>query len=427
MKISTDKMPLTNKVWGKNDYNAAIIFSLMGDTLFKIGNYEAVELEACQCYRTFFHYKVWIFKLKKDLYFSTGENIKAKEYAKAIKGVIKDDKNLMFLLSKVRVIVHFGCFLIVLLKIPNMYLPVFLSKYNITPVKDSLVMSGKYKIKKWDEETCEISLQKNTLFREINGQDPDEMEFIVEKNNSEEIKLFQQRRVDMTCNTVFPVHMYSKMKKFVRIKKSNIFMALNFTNSTLLQKENVTWRKFLLHSINRKRIREKFAPLLEISNGYLLEEEFDEDYFYNVNAAKKCLDCTKIRYMSLGYDDYYPNYLVALEIKNDIEKFGVKVELKKQEFMKASIETDLSLSLIYAEYKSSLSFFFSGYFANIVFIDGERKEEYFNHAKDILAGKSKNFNKLNNIIVDRCLKIPICRVNSVFCSNGKGYDEIYNV
>ncbi len=402
--FSIDTMPLNDNIIDSNDYSSKIIYSAVMDPLFKYNSQKRKYVKnSCKnfCYKL--DNSILEIELRNDLFFSDGSNVKAIDYYKICKNLLKLNNHVGFLFreffSDVKIKSDYILELTNLNKNDESYK--ILSVYNIGCIKKNNITSGPYFIDK-KSKNC-IILRRNKYYRKKSKNDA--IKFIV-TNGINDYKLFNENRVDITNNTLFDIN---NVEKYGYISEKNyIYMSLNFSPK-LLSNKFKNLRKYIMYSIDRNRIVNILDNKFCSFNSFILND--NKVKIFNLNVLHGI--CSN-EIFTLGYNDFYPNNIVAEELKKQLEQKGLEIKLVKNKFNTKN-ENDLNIVLNYLDFISEDAMIYFPYF-RVLF------NNTICNVLMSLYGRTHNrviLNIINNTLLRSCKKIPIIEMCGYYKKNSK--------
>ena len=410
--FSLDSMPKTKDILYCNDYSGKVVYTAISDPLFKINN-ERIEKNSCKEYKYSRNYRNLYITVRDDLYSYKGIKVYARDFVNLFNKILNSKSHVGLIFQKnfkgIQVIDKYRFCLI--LKYPNQSAHKILSIFN-TGCLNFENSFGPYYIKKYSDNR--IVLCRNNYYRKkINNKEAVELRFKLNVKNNE-LEMFLKNKLDITNNTKsdFICNNYIK-------EKSNIFINISFSPK-ILNKKNLNLRKTIMNCIEREKINSFLINPFECVSDFMGRN--DKRVIKKTNEKQfKCK-------LTLGYNDFYPNGIIADQIKKQLLKYNIIIELIKNEF-NIKNECDLNLTLSYLDYDSIESVFNSPYYD--VVIKSIKYDYYlkkYNRTNDY-----KYIKKLNNILLKNVAKIPLLKLNSYYLKNSKlekfsyvklNYDEL---
>ena len=403
MKIfSIDTLPLESDLIKANDYNSKLIYSAISDPLFKYSKEkDDIVPFACQKYTTKFNYKKYIVTLRDDLFFANGQKVNPEDYYNCFLKALNTTSNTKFVLENVKSIEYDQTNIIFNLKHPDKLFYKKLSLFNLTPINNG-ISSGPYYI--INKNLNSITVKRNKYFRKkITNKNNDILTFKI-FNFTKEIDAFNKGLINMTNNTMFPLDKVFNNDKLV-IMPNNLSLNLNF-HPKFLNKRNRHFRKYVMGIINREQLKKIVYNVYEISNDFLIKKEFNnnDNLFKNKGLKHKYKQT-----LTLGYDDFYPNEIIALELQKQFKKYGIILKLVNHKFELKNI-CDLNLVINYPNFNTKEGLIFSKYFRLIY------KNILFSWLFSLynITSKDKILNIINYLIIHNALKIPLLKLKSIY-------------
>lgn len=423
-----DILPVNRNIILSYDYSASIVFSAVSDPLFKYSySDEKIIPHACLDYFIGDCGKSHTFVLRNDLYFYNGIKVSPLDYFNTINKIRSSQTPLKYLFTNIKDMFCTGNNLIIELYKPNYSFYKLFSKYNITPYNNNLT-SGPYFIEETNNQF--YLLKRNKYFRNnILSYKYENIKFIKSTDFCKDIQLFKSGNLDITCNTMFPFWEVSNYFYELKIFPSNIFASLDFINSNYLNNRFVNLRKAILISINRSEICQKFCDMFFVANDYFLDNYHPQkDIIYNrklsIDHINKYFSLDNANTIRIGYDEFYPNKEILICVKDYLEYLGLKVTLVTDDFFNPRYDYDMKLSLNYPDFVDNMAFYTSPYFLSALYVDKVKFNAYYKLYKSVLnfkdgSQKDKYLNIMNKIVLDRVIKIPLFKMNSIYFVSNK--------
>lgn len=326
------------------DYSNKVILNAVSDPLFIYDKKNKRYVpNACETYINFKN-KRYIFKIRKDLYFSNGDRVFAIEYVNAIQraknGIFSEYfKNIDSIISTDETIE------IKLKKKDNEFINK-LSIYIITPIKDG-IYSGRFQLSTNSEL---LRFKPNKFYRCISYED---LTFVKLDRLQDNIEMFDANKVDITNNTLIPLSNGNINNEY-----SNIIYSIEL--STKIPKKD---RKSIIRSINKNILVEDMGDSYFVKDDFFCssESKYKTSSIIKNNVEKKFVLC---------YSNFYPNPQIANKLKNILESNNYKIKLLECDYEtlknKKKINADIKLVLNYFEYNSDFYFYENRYFQYIM-------------------------------------------------------------
>ena len=404
--FSIDTFPLSNNILESNDYSSKVIYSAVCDTLFKYSlSKKEIVKNACDYYEYTNNRKNLIIKIRDDLYFFNGNKVTAADYCNTFKEILSSNTHIGIIFknffSNVQLLDEMTFQLNNKTKNTESYK--ILSIYSTACVKGKYT-SGPYYIKELKDNY--ILLERNEFYRKrMCNESAKELKFIL-TDGLKDYNLFIKNKVQITNNTLCDVN---KIDKYNYIREDNyIFLNLVFSFK-LMNKDFKKMRNEIRSIINRDKIL------------HLLKYKHNANYSFivNDNCSKylsKKVDDKKIdklnskKSLTLGYNNFYPNKEIAIEIKRQLEEAGFKINLVENTF-NVKNTSDLNIVLNHLEYISSDAMINGSYFSLLL----QKSPVY----KMIFKLYNKTHNDyllhiINKKILKLNFKIPILKMNSYY-------------
>jgi ABC-type oligopeptide transport system substrate-binding subunit len=217
-----------------------------------------------------------------------------------------------------------------------------ISKKSITKDRKLLaptVSSGSFQIDSQDLNK-EGTLKDAVKFLGTDEFEVNEVLFTFTKNEEEAVKLFNNKKVDVTSLAQSSDLPKASSKKGITPSIKTVFYGFNVRN-TLLQNPNL--RKAILLAINKKDILEKsYGNDGSISNSILPDNTFGFDYIcpdkceFSMEKAKDYLNKANVDLNTLvvpiDVDDSQVQRIISQEIKSNLAAIGIKSEIRETNF-----------------------------------------------------------------------------------------------
>lgn len=405
--FNLDAFPLSNDLQNVNDYNAIVVYSAVADPLFKYDGKNIVK-NTVKKYTVSFTGRKHTFIIKDGLRNAQGLYIKAVHYKEVLEKVITNKNNRMaYLLDNVKKIIAKDNTLTIFLHKKDFQFYKILSGINFSPV------CGLYTIKKTTKKT--IILEPNKYHRNYQNN-MKYIKFELVPKSSDDIKLFKNKKTDFTSNTNLSHTQIKNRKQFLHVYPNLITCSLSFLNSLFFSKSGRDLRIFIQNSIEKSVIAKLVDNIIMPTNDYFITK--------NVAYASESVNNTRCihKTLTLGYDDFYPNYIIAKAIKKQLEQCGLRINLIKDDYFNPRLNYDMKVMLSYPDYVDDISFYKSKYVQTLVKIT--RTKCYRKYCKQLFDKNTKleTLQKLNYIIQKEALVIPLFKMNSVYLSKNNTFD-----
>ena len=404
--FSIDTFPLSNNILESNDYSSIVIYSAVCDTLFKYSlSKKEIVKNACDYYEYTNNRKNLIIKIRDDLYFFNGNKVTAADYCNTFKEILSSNTHIGIIFKKFFSSVQLLDEMTFQLnnKTKNTESYKILSIYSTACVKEKYT-SGPYYIKELKDHY--IFLERNKFYRKkMCNESAKKLKFVL-SDGLKDYNLFIKNKVQITNNTLCDVN---KIDQYHYIREDNyLFLNLAFSFQ-LMNKKFKKLRNEICSIINRDKIL------------HLLKYKHNANYSFivNDNCSKKItkkVDNKKIeklnskKPLTLGYNNFYPNKEIAIEIKRQLEEAGFKINLVENIF-NVKNTSDLNIVLNHLEYISSDAMINGSYFSLLL-----QKSPIY---KMIFKLYNKTHNDyllriINKKILKLNFKIPILKMNSYY-------------
>lgn len=403
MKIfSVDTLPLCDDMLIANDYNSKYLYSAISDPLFRYcDRTKKIEPYACESFKSSNNFHKFVFELRDDLYFFNGEKATAEDYYNSFQKIIDSNCYTKYILEEVKKIKYINNSLIFYLKHRNKNFYKKLSMFNFTCVKNSLT-SGPYYISNKGAES--IELKRNSFFRtKLNNKHNSTIVFKV-TNGIDDIERFEMGNLNITNNTIFPCDKINNYKNLM-IKENYIYMNINFNNK-FFSKSCRNFRRHLMNLINRDEINDELNGVYKNNTSFMI---FNDSKTRNIKRGERYSKSYKPKKITLGYDNFYPNYIVASVLKKQVQRDNIKVQLIKNKF-EFKNKSDINLVLNYPDYLDDESVLISNYFKAI---NAGFKYKIYTVCFRIFNSK-RYLDKIDYYLLKNAVKIPILKMKSIY-------------
>lgn len=454
INVIIDSYPIEKDINYVNDYTGILVFSPTACPLFiydsKIRNYKKY---ACGSYIIENKGKTHKCKLRDDLYWSDGKKVVTEDYYNSFIKIITTRREIAFFLRNIlnykqfvqkkvdveQLGIHIsGNILEFELEKADYIFYKVLSKINFSPIrmdrneKCHNQSAGPYYISGTSDDR--FVLVKNKFHFNYSKTKKNDLTFLLSNSYYKDIERFGLKEIDATCNTSFP---FNEIEKYQRNKNyhcspNNIDILLVFT-----KKVPIELRRALLHLIDRREIAEKFKKAFIVSGDLTINyqkqtDNIQLDSLYNEKDALKYLEEFRSKYnqkqitIDIGYDSFYPNKEILLEISNSLNKYDVLVNVIEDNYYKPDISIyDAKLVLSFIPYFDDVSNYeIIGLFSlmSVLAEKGQILAEYLKLLNLYKTLKNKNekeniINNLNRIVIDAVGVIPLFKMYNHYLMN----------
>lgn len=403
--FSIDTLPLSNNILESNDYSSKVIYSAVCDTLFKYNlSKKEIVKNACVYYEYTNNKKNLIIKIRDDLYFSNGNKVTAVDYCNTFKEILSSNTHIGIIFKNFFSSVQLLDEMTLLLKnkTKNAESYKILSIYSTACINEKYT-SGPYYIKEFKDNY--ILLERNKFYRKkMRNESANELKFIL-TDGIKDYNLFIKNEVQITNNTLCDVN---KIDKYNYIQEENyIFLNLVFSFQ-LMNKKFKKLRNDICSIIDRDKILHLLKYKHDANYSFIVNDSCSK-YLFKKLCDKK-IDKLNNKSLTLGYNNFYPNKEIAMEIKRQLEEAGFKINLIENTF-NIKNTSDLNIVLNHLEYISSDAMISDSYFSLIL-----QKSFIYNKIFK-LYNKTHNvylLNIINKKILKLNFKIPILKMNSYY-------------
>lgn len=324
--------------------------------------------------------------------------------------------------------------LVIELEYPISYFLRSLTNISLAPMcKDNkgneIISNGPFM---FDEHIIDkyIKVKKNPYFFNSKNKNVDNIIFKIVKNKEEQLRLYENNSIHITCNTMFDFSLIDSFKNrsdfFMDKLSIGYYLYININNVDLFKSEKA--RKDVYKSIDKNKILKKLSYGVDELDGFIpgILNNYSSIRVTNVcndGYEKDNLGGYKEYKLTIKYSDYYPNKIIVSEIKRMLESIlNLKIKLKKVTLddltdSLAKNDYEMILALTPANYNDP-SCFFETYIDHDAFneFDKERNEYDDTIIKIIKDYKDKNklFRKLDEILLKVLPSIPLFSSKSIY-------------
>lgn len=365
----------------KLDYSNKLILNAVTDPLFIYDNkLNKYKCNACKKY--LIKGKKIIIYLRNDLFFYDGKKVTTKDYIDAIRQNLNKVNSMEI---NIKSIVGKNGKIEIHTKHKDKNILGKLSCYFFSPHLSST--SGRYFIYKITNKS--ILLKPNMHYRNKANND---LKYIKLKTHQENKKAFERKLVDISNNTFFDLNSNNKNNE-----KSGIIISLELST-----KIKIKDRELIIKSINKSSLVSKLGNAYYIKNDFFFNDHSNYKFKRKINYYK--------RTVVLVYNDFYPNYEIAKNIKIELENNNYQVILKEETYENIKVQTqyDIKLTLNYFEYIDDFYFYESKYFTYIM-----KKNLFYKY----LVKKQIYYNLINKLFKKQYIKEPLMSFYSNFYTN----------
>lgn len=395
--FSIDGLPKNNIHFLANDYNSKILYTAICDPLFKYDKKQKKYIcGSCYKFETSNNFKKFIITLRDDLYYSNGKKIYPRDYKDIFEKVIKQNKLLRVYFENVKEIACLDNKIIFCLFKTDKFFINRLSLYQLSPIN-----CGPFASKTINSKN--IKLSPNKFYRKNMTTS---LEYLIQTNEKDHLAFFEKNKVDITNNTLFPINQKNITNNYNE-EESHI----NY-NVEISTKIPIKVRKNLVSCINKTKIANTLNSNVQTIDCFLLENHsFKKVKNKNVYYKKT---------LTMGYNDFYPNKLVAELICDDLRKNNYNVKLEEYSYQNSNssytLKYDINLVLNNFEFYDPLYFYDSLYFKTIM----KNSKKY--HLCLNLYKKTGNKIFLRNACImfrNKFIKEPLISIKSRYLTNEK--------
>lgn len=423
--IAIDAFPYKSFIHDICDYSGEQVYIKASLPLFKycnckIENYAAESYDISSCG------KLIRIKIRKDLYWHTGEHVKAIDYVRAFKYIASNPKNRYFnlfedvkgwskvpQLNEIAIRVLENYVLEIELKYPNVFFMYFMTLIQFSPMhkNDINMTAGPYYIKEIFKD--KFHLEKNPYYQ-IEEQNKNICENIIYSlhNPHEMLNLFMNKKIDVTCDTATPfkdIVLYNKTDRMVKFD-SKLIMLLSAGN--LYTEVPLHVKEILSKLIDKVKIATSLGEFIKPIFSYT-DMYFDNHYKHKATYSdKKSYINNKITLL-ISYEDFYPNLEVIKLIIKQIKKYGIKIHPCKEKYGTRSQSCHFRLEIRTSSIKQTPILLYKADLSRGLI---EQKDYiYVLKLYSYLLFKGDNLNiykELDKLLINNSISIPLINIPS---------------
>ncbi|MGY4492918.1 ABC transporter substrate-binding protein [Pseudomonas sp. TE3610] len=420
ISIAIDAFPYKNTIHTACDYGGQQIFGKCALPLFTYRNGRLVNLAANASQLSSDRRSLAI-ELRDDLLWSNGAAITARHYIEGFKEIIRSPSNRFCnLLSDIAGYKEFSTgqsdyigiteinrrTLELKLRNINKWLPGMLSQFNLSPRCENPELSaGPYRIER--QSSTLIELIKNKWHHAHTQSTADRLVFVnyaPYHDRSACIDDYYRGTIDITCDTVMRFGDYKHHRKSDEFHTTPTNLGVFLVPGTHFFKLPAIVRKTLSRAIDRHEISDALMGLARPLSSYtgLYTQQPSTPY-------QPCAQFQKYE-ITITYDEFYPNLIIAGILKAQLRKIGIMANLKAVTFGDWSATSELRLTINAPSMYGPLGFYKADLFK------GHLNDEALAHAKILYSIYLSNLSAdveataaagMEKIISDEGLSIPL--------------------
>lgn len=420
ISIAVDALPYNTSLSTVCDYSGEQIFSKTALPLFTECKGKLIP-HACIHYENSMDGKKWHLKLRKDLYWQTGELVVAEDYCRAIKFICRDKLNrfrtLFFDIIGAKAYAEFesedigiyssGMFEIIIdLKYKNNFMLYFFSLINSSPRhnENPFLTAGPYFIHFIDENCYHLKINP---YYKLDSCSEYYRSVIYKKIDSDlYADSFHENEIDVTCDTGLDLGYYINQSKHPCFRESDIYLIMLLTPGKCFLKLPDNIKSILVHLINKKNISKHFNDLLKPINSYLDIYQMEAE---NIGMRSIAPPTSNFQ-LTISYENFYPNKVIIELIALQLAQFNIQLNAIEDKYGQWISNTHLRFeirksfkSTPFALLKADIS---RGYLSKSVF----KEAQYLYSAllqSETPETKHYLFKQLDLIIREHCIVVPL--------------------
>ena len=310
--FNLDAKPQSEDLRLCNDYSAKIIRSAVSIPLLRHNRTDdKIESGLCDIHEIKNNKVVLVVN---DFWFDDGEKLQAFHIKESIEHLLKEDCHSRMLLGDLKMI----CTKknrIILLHNKNLKFIYSLTNVKFSPFNANGAFCGLYGIKEISNN--HILLESN----KYNSKHYNLIKFKFIKNNINDVKSYLSGKTDFTNPTTFPLILLEDNKEDLKCYKNYIFFNISFSNRKLLDSKYKDLRESIYKGIHREELVKAMSPLFCATYDFKMNSDC-----YDIVTTKKYKEPI---YLTLGYDEFYPNKEICEFIKRKLEESNIFLILNK--------------------------------------------------------------------------------------------------
>jgi hypothetical protein len=275
--------------------------------------------------------------------------------------------------------------------------------YQLSPILDAGHSCGQYKIDSISNNA--ISLVPNVFYRKqasLSG-----LLFSVSNDYEKDIALFYKKEIDATNNTTFP---YERIQQHDDVKIVPSYIWANLSFSPIILAKHYSIRKKVRDAINTSELYKLFNGHVIPTINYLTTD-YEKESYYNTSGDRTLEKIT----LTMGYDPFYPNSIIANIIKKQLSANGIDIVLKENVYGRPN-KNDINLTLMYPPFLQDIAFYYSPYFSALARIT--RNDSFIREIEGVKKADHPCINGvLSELFMESIPSIPLVKMKSIYLIN----------
>lgn len=331
LNVAIDVFPYKEDIWSICDYSGEQIYSKLALPLFSLEKDEIKPLGAESFQQTVDSFRI---NIRKDLFWSNGDNVKAVDYVRAIKHICYDENNrynkLLASVAKlgVETEIHNDHSFNIQTSWYDPFITQYLSLLNFSPKHehDDDVFAGPYVLVKKQDNLYQLIANKYFML-DKNFPAVEKINYLlVEKDPNGEA--FFDGKVHVSCNTAVNLKNYrifTAKKNFVAAE-GNLMMMLS--PGIKFDKLPNHVKEILTSKINRNTISARYDNILKPVASWM-SMYFDGSYY----PLRDAIAYKKSSFIiDISYEDFYPNDEILEDISKQLSGFNIEVRKHQDKY-----------------------------------------------------------------------------------------------
>ncbi len=249
--------------------------------------------------------------------------------------------------------------------------------------------------------------------------DSEDLVFFRIRDPLENFNLYRMGYLDCVCDTAFPFDMVPFINESIEIHNTGLYMILRFGNDFICNK---SFRIKIYEKLKTLKLPSYLNGLRSCMNNLtcsLQENILNENKWEKEEIFSPHLKSDES--LSLVYDDYYPNSMIAFCVKGHLEQAGYKINLVRKKFEDKISNFDLKLEILCGKINSKYMRYFMMCELETLRQEKEIFNKYCRLLFNFLFEKTKEqkyfFNKMEKILDENAIYFPVCFIPSISIGN----------
>ena len=352
VKIGIDVLPYQQDIWSICDYSGEQIYNKIALPLFCYKDGNLIFLAAAQAFHTHAYLDI---DIRGDLFWSNGEVITAEDYVRAILRVCCDTKNRYYrLLASVLHHPDFNAqgdqtaiFAITKNKLRiktawyDPFLPHYLSLLNFSPcnANEAGLSAGPYYFR--STSACGYELAANPFFRlSCAAEKVDTLEYCLIEDDKDGCAFFDDQ-IQVSCDTAVDLTCFRRYMSHPDFHRGKETLAIILSPGDCFEELSPETLERLVQTVDRDRIARSYGSSLVPLHSWMQLYRIP----FKPRKAQPISPGSYHQTLSVAYEDFYPNSELLEYIAEDITPFGLRLEMKQDEYGDWSSSCHLRLEI----------------------------------------------------------------------------------